>query len=212
MSSTTSYYPFGLYADILIIYDNDPNLSDFGPHMVICCHKKYFRKLLEFVMVNATARDFKSKSPMCTPWLLDWLFITSEAHLAANTCCAARVLRKPQEFFSVCLSVRPCGMGVACPSRRSCTGSSLEQNTFFLKRWSHCMKRSEVIYLVSESNISLPAGAPLSNSGAYRFLLKMNMGGMYEPTALIQHTKVAFTPISPLLAAPTRRFPLSLVA
>nr|CAD7423876.1 unnamed protein product [Timema monikensis] len=48
---------------------------------------------------------------------------------------------------------------------------------------SHSMKSSDVMYLVSEINMSRPAGAPLSNSDAYRFLLKMNMGGMFQDLA-----------------------------
>ncbi|CAG2058933.1 unnamed protein product [Timema podura] len=44
--------------------------------------------------------------------------------------------------------------------------------------------------------------------GAVQGLLLNNMGGMYEPAALTQHTTVVFTLLSPLLPAPTRCFPL----
>lgn len=63
------------------------------------------------------------------------------------------------------------------------------------------------MYPISDTSTKLPGGSPTFNSLAILRRLKISIGGMYVMKALVQHTIVVFTPLSPLDTDPTCRFP-----
>jgi hypothetical protein len=80
---------------------------------------------------------------------------------------------------------------------------SFDGLTVAMKCFSHCTNTSDVIHPLSVHANLAPGGAPSDSSCLKRSLLKITIGGAKFPAALMQHTHVAFVPLSPLVMVPT---------
>jgi hypothetical protein len=70
-----------------------------------------------------------------------------------------------------------------------------------MKSFSHCTNSLVVIHQLS-INTNFLSGRQLSDSSWLKAsLLKMNIGGKIFPAALMQHMRLVFVPLSPLIVA-----------